>query len=74
MYSFVTAFKYYSMARKLSDKTQEKFLETFQKVLEERIPQDIEVTINNLRMQYDFRIRITIEWKARMMKFCGVQF
>ena len=63
MYSFVTAFKYYSMARKLSDKTQEKFLETFQKVLEERIPQDIEVTINNLRMQSDFRIRITIDGK-----------
>lgn len=59
--AFETAYQYYAINQAKTAQERAKFLRTFQRVLEERIPHDLDVKIDKLEFRLDDRIKITLK-------------
>ncbi|MHA2001528.1 MAG: DUF2110 family protein [Promethearchaeota archaeon] len=59
--SYITAYQFYHYGEEKTAAVRSKFLNTFQKILEERIPEDIEVKITNIEFRNDERLKIELE-------------
>jgi hypothetical protein len=65
LFEFTTAFQYYHIGQPPTQATKNRFLATLQRVLEERLPADLEVLIKSLAVREDNRIRISLEGKRQ---------
>ncbi|WP_457557147.1 DUF2110 family protein [Candidatus Harpocratesius sp.] len=63
--AYVSAYQYYSINQAKTAPERAKFLHTFQRVLEERIPKDLDVIIEKLEFRVDDRINITLSGSNR---------
>ncbi len=72
MYEYTSMFKYYTFDKSKDARDRKRFLGTMQKVIEERIPEDMEVTVNAIRIDDNQRIAITLDGKnADDLIFCS---
>ncbi|MHA1777358.1 MAG: hypothetical protein DRO88_00290 [Promethearchaeia archaeon] len=58
--AYVTAYQFYAINKAKTAQERTNFLRTFQRVLEERIPHDLDVKIDDLEFRLDNRIKITL--------------
>lgn len=58
---FTTAFQYYRIGQPATQATKNRFLMTLQRVLEERLPSDLGVSVKSLAVREDNRIHISLE-------------
>lgn len=63
MISFVSAFQLYNFEEKFTQNQRNKLVTIVQKVLEEKIPEDLEVSITQMKITPDSRIEITLKGK-----------
>ncbi|MHA1519020.1 MAG: DUF2110 family protein [Promethearchaeota archaeon] len=56
--AYVSAYQYYALTQAKTARERTQFLTTFQRVLEQRIPEDIEVKIKKIEFRIDDRISI----------------
>ncbi len=58
--AYVSAYQYYALTQAKTARERTQFLTTFKRVLEERIPEDIEVKIKKIEFRVDDRISIQL--------------
>ncbi len=63
-YSYITSYQYYQWGEK-SAQARTQFSQTFRRVLEERIPEDMNVTLSNLEFRVDDRLLVELEGKTK---------
>lgn len=62
---FTTAYQFYRFGEAKTNEVRKKFLQTFQNVLKERIPEDLEVTIADMQFKKNDRLFIELEGKRK---------
>ncbi len=73
--AYVSAYQYYALTQAKTARERTQFLTTFQRVLEERIPEDIEVQIKKIEFRIDDRISIQLKGNnADELKFVASIF
>lgn len=63
-YNYITSYQYYQWGEKTAQ-ARAQFLQTFRRVLEERIPEDLDVKLTNLEFRVDDRLLVELEGKKK---------